>query len=517
MTPADSSAPTERAAPPRDFELRAEALHAWLESFPRTGNAESTRAIVKYLATLNRSDVALEKRVHLLETLALRTLPLLQDLATTYTKSAQPLGNQAREALRFARSLALAMASGYRIAALEKAGAIPAPGKGIRRAPLVLKAMRFMAEALRASYRTYSRVPEGAWRELHALYLFAEQEGIATGPADAGSGISVTEFYCGMLLVALTDPYRLVRGELEEIEAVIAEMHAAVTVGREAPETRPSAHFVVPCDEDAPPKPLRDASRDSPSRGARIFDATAIVYKLRARREDADSYGRRNAQAPLIEKLVALWDDPPRRAFQRDPAQGSVAICVGVKPIAHFVAHDATADGEAETRALREGITMPLRALPEDESGQAIPIHEWAVINLSAGGLRVRRSASTAYPITVGEIVGIRAPGKDLWTIGVTRWITGLDDGTTEFGVQFFAKAVCAVWVKDAAPTSARKLGLLVAEGDDNAEESLLAPPNTYSSEAEFELRGEGFRSRVRAARLVEKTAHFELFHVVPS
>jgi cyclic-di-GMP-binding protein len=513
---AESSASIERSPPPRDFELRPDALQAWLESFPATAKAESTRAIVKYLATLNRSDVALEKRVHLLETLSARTLPLLRDLAVTYGKSTQPLSNQAREALRFARSAALAMASGYRIAAFEKASTTAAPGKGIRRAPLVLKAMRFMAEALRASYRTYSRVPEGAWRELHGLYLFAEREGLATGPADAGSGISVTEFYCGALLLSLTDPYRLVRGELEEIEALIVEMHAAVTVGREAPETRPTSHFVVPCGEDAPPKPLRDASRDEPS-GARVFDASAIVYKLKARREEADGYGRRNAQAPLIDKLVGLWDDPPRRAFQRDPAQGSVAICVGVKPIAHFVAHDATADGEAETRALREGITMPLRALPEDESGQAIPIHEWAVINLSAGGVRVRRSASTAYPITVGEIVGIRAPGKDLWTVGVTRWITGLDDGTTEFGVQFFANAICAVWVKDAAPTSARKLGLLVAEGDDNADESLLAPPNTYSSEGEFELRGEGFRSRVRASTLVEKTAHFELFHVVPS
>ena len=38
----------------------------------------------------------------------------------------------------------------------------------------------------------------------------------------------------------------------------------------------------------------------------------------------------------------------------RDPAQGSVAICVGVKPIAHFVAHDATTDHGETSTAMRD-------------------------------------------------------------------------------------------------------------------------------------------------------------------
>jgi hypothetical protein len=154
MTSTESRSALERAAPQREWELRPEALQAWLESFPSGANAEVTRAIVKYLATLNRSDVALEKRVLLLETLSVRALSLLKDLAAIYGKSAQPLGNPAREALRFARSVGLAMASGYRIAASDKPSATPTPGKGMRRAPLVLKAMRFMAEAMRASYKT---------------------------------------------------------------------------------------------------------------------------------------------------------------------------------------------------------------------------------------------------------------------------------------------------------------------------------------------------------------------------
>jgi hypothetical protein len=116
--------------------------------------------------------------------------------------------------------------------------------------------------------------------------------------------------------------------------------------------------------------------------------------------------------------------------------------------------------------------------------------------------------------VTVGEIVGIRGPGKLRWIIGVTRWVTGMEDGTTEFGLQFFANAVCAVWLRDAA-SSVRRLGLLVTEGSDDSTESLLTPPSTYAELAEFELRGEGFLTRVRASRLVERNSSFDLFQVV--
>jgi hypothetical protein len=321
--------------------------------------------------------------------------------------------------------------------------------------------------------------------------------------------MSISDFYGECLLLSLTDPYRLARGELAAIVSLVRARKAPISLGKEVPDTRATAHFIAG-EADTPPRPLRDVDAGTISASAYIFDTTLWVDTLRAALESAESGDER----ALLTKLIGLWEDPPKRAFRRDPAQGSVAICVGVKPIAHFVAHDAEVDGEAETKALREGITMPLRALPEDESGHAIPIHEWAVINMSAGGARVRRTSSTSYPITVGEVVGIRGPGKVLWTIGVTRWVTGLEDGTIEFGLQFFANAICAVWVKDPA-SGGRKLGLLVAQGEDNADESLLTPPSTYAELAEFELRGEGFRSRVRAGRLLEKNSRFDLFEVV--
>jgi hypothetical protein len=476
---------------------------------------ERGRVLLKHLAGVNGRSLPFEERLRVLEDASTRTEPILRALAEVYEDAPQPMSEHAREALTLARSLACTCARGYRIAAGDASTGPSTAGAGRRRAPLMLKAMRYFTDAMRASYNSYSRLPEGAWKDIHELYIHAEREGAASGAADPHSRVSVLELYCECLLLSLTDPYRLVPGELERIEALIRELRAPVTLSRERPETRPTCHFVVECDEDRPPRPLREDDQPAGS-GTRILDAGALVDELRAISPLTSGWPDGDEGRHLAAKLAALWDDPPKRVFQRDAADGSVAICVGVKPIASFVAHETAVDGESEASALREGLTMPLRTLPEDESGQLIPIHEWAVINVSAGGVKVRRSASTAYPITIGEVVGVRAPGKVLWRIGVTRWVTGLPDGTTEFGVQFFANAVCAVWVRRAAPGSARALGLLVSDGEGESGELLLAPPGTFSDTAEYEIRGEDFRSRVRAAKLIEGNLRFELFRVSP-
>ena len=515
----DLRVPPERAPPPAHLEIRQHELKSWLNEIARKDGAECARALAAYLAVLNRSALPLDDRIRVLQLAWPVANQALDSLDRIYEKAPQPLDERTREALALARGLAAQAAIGYRVA-MEDAAASPDRS---RDALLALRDVESLARGMRSSYISYSRLPAGTWREMHALYLRAESAQLHDEAVDPVSGMSVKEAYCETLLLSLTDPYRLLPGEVEAIVTLLRSLTARPGITKDHPGTRATAHFLVPCGQDNPPRAAREGEEiDS---AARILDANAVVSALRARRRELEYAGATTAEGggigpdrlALLVKLIALWDDPPKRAFRREPAQGSVAICVGVTPIAQFVAHDATIDGEAENRALREGITMPLRTLPEDESGRLVPIHEWAVINLSGGGLKVRRNASTAYPIAVGEIVGIRAPKKPLWTIGVVRWITTTDEGTTEFGVQFFADAACAVWVRAAAASSPRHLGVLLTGGDTEAGESLLTPAGTYSERGEFELRGEGFRSRVRAAGLAEGNARFQLFYVVPS
>ena len=521
------SVPAERTAPPRDLEIRPKHVKAWIESLPLGQSIDAGKKLVTHLASLNRAKMDLDNRLQLLEVYRPVTATLLDDLDAIYSKSTLPLNARALEALSLARYLAAELASSYKIAIFEKTGKLIAFGAKKQLPLFVLRAIEHMAALLRASYKAYSPVPAGVWNELHHLYLFADKEGIAAEVADAETKTSVMDIYCECLLLALTDPYRLVQGEAEKVITQIRALRGLATLGQARPATRAGGHFLVPCDTDRPPKPMLSANDDAGGPNWRLLDANGLVDKLVARKRAMEtgnvSATTSRALGPeglaMLGKLVTLWGDPPKRLLRRDAMDTSVAICVGLKAAGHFISMAAKADPAGDAETIRKGITIPLIAVPDDEVSKSIPVLEWDVVNQSEGGMKVRRAASAQQGIAVGEVIGIKAMGKSQWTVAVVRWITALDDGGMEFGLQFLPPVACSVWVQAAvaAASPQAKLGLLLAASDESQEESLLTPPNTFSELREFELRGEELVSRVRAEGIIEKTARFELFRVSPS
>ncbi len=523
----DLSLPTERVAPPKDLEIRPRQVKAWAEALPLAQTLDSGRKLCTHLAAINRSKMDTDDRIQILEIFRPIAAVLLEELEDIYGKATLPLGPRGRDALGLARDLASELCAGYRVAVVEKTGKRIAFGVKKQIPVLVLRAMEYLVAEMRASYRTYAPVHAGVWKELHRLYLYAEQEGIAAEIADAESKATIFDTYSEALLLALTDPYRLVPGEFERVLVQARGVRAGATLGQQRPATRPGGHFLVACDTDRPPKPALSANDDTGGPNWRLFDASPIVDKLRARKLAVETGNVSSTMSKTvgpevlatITRLIVLWGDPPKRAHRRDAMDTTVAICVGLKAIGHFVSIAASVDAQAEADAIRKGITIPLLAVPDDEISKSMPVHEWDVVNQSAGGIKVRRTVATQQPIGVGEVLGIKAIGKPFWTVGVARWITALEDGGMEFGVQFFSPAACAVWIQPVVSAGPQaKFGVLLADDDEaSTGESLLTPPNTYSEMREFEIKGEGLVSRVRAAGLIEKTARFELFHVLPS
>ncbi len=521
------SFPADRVAPPKDLEIRPRQVKAWVESLPMAQSFEAARKLSAHLAGLNRAKLELDIRLQLLEIYAPTAAIALDELDAVYSKATLPLSARAREALTLARDLAAELATGYKIAIVEKDGKLIAFGAKKQLPVLVARAMRYLLVGLLASYKSYTPVPRGIWRELHELYLHAEREGVAKEYFDAEAKLSAFDLYTEALLLSLSDPYRLVQGEADRILAQARAYRGTVTLGRERPATRSDAHFLVPCDTDRPPKAVPQINDDVGGSNWRLLDANPVVDKLRAKKLAAEtgnvSATMSKSLGPdglsLLARLILLWGDPPKRSQRRDPSQSSVAICVGLKAVGHFVAFEPRLDPAAEADALKRGITMPLMALPTDDASQAVPVFEWDVVNQSVGGLKVRRMGTVPQPIGVGEVVGVKLIDRSRWAIGVVRWLTVFDEGGMEFGIQFLGSMARPVWVQPtitAAPQA--KLGLRLGAGDDGSEtDALLTPPNTYSDLREFELNDEGDVACVRANGLIEKTGRFELFHVSPS
>ncbi len=518
---ASQRVPAERSAPPRELEVRPKQVKAWIESLPLAQSVEASRKMSAHLAAVNRAKIPADDRVQILDTYRPFAATVLEELEAMFGKSAMPMGSRGREALTCARKLASDLAAGYRIALAEKSGKMIAFGAKKQLPALALRAMEYLGAELRASYKAYSPVPQGLWQDMHTLFVYAEGEGIAAEAADAETKATVNDAYCEALLLSLTDPYRLPPGEADKIVAQIRGVRSLAALGRTRPSTRPGGHFIVPCDTDRAPKPLLSANDDKGGPNFRLLDTNAIVDKLRTRKQAIEtgnvSATMSKSMSPdalaLMGRLAKLWGDPPKRAHRRDPMDTTLAICVGLKSISHFVAHEPRIDAKAEAAALKAGITIPLVAVPDDETSKQFPVHEWEVVNLSTGGAKCRHTGSF-QPVAIGDVLGLKFMGKGRWTIGVVRWITQLDDGGMEFGAQFLAFSARPVWVLPKDSASPQMKQGLVFEGGDGEEAALLTAPSLYEDMRTFSIDEAGDRFEVRASSLIEKTPRFDLFHV---
>jgi cyclic-di-GMP-binding protein len=375
----------------------------------------------------------------------------------------------------------------------------------------VLRAMQHTAGRLFAAYKSYTPVPTGTWAELHELYLQADALGVAREALDETKA-SVADLYGDALLLSLTDPYRLGQGEAERVLQLLRGHHGLATLGQSRPATRPGGHVVVPCNTDKPPKPSIAKLDEAGGPDWRLLDANPIVERLLAKRAAA-SRGEAplaKAQAELLARLARLWGDPPKRTSRRDPGQVTVAISMGIDGVGHFVSLEPKIDLARQDDMLRRGITMPMAPLPLDDQSEPIPVFEWDVVNQSQGGLRVRRLGRTEQPIAVGEVAGIKLPGRPHWAIGAVRWVTVFEDGGMEFGLQYLADRARAVTVSAwGAPSGT---GLLLGNGGGPA--TLLTSPNAFSHLRELEIEDRGDACIVQPAAVVEVTHRFELFTV---
>jgi hypothetical protein len=429
-----------------------------------------------------------------------------------YASASLPLGPGPRAALGLARELLTELSLGYRIAVNDSSGKRFSSKRQL--GTLLQRAAQLSAARLVAAYKSYTPVPVAAWAELHDLYLKADELGMVRDAME-GETASLLDLYCEVLLLSLTDPYRLGQGETERVLHMIRSHRGLAHLGRYPPATPAGGHFIVPCNTDKPPKPSIGKLDDTGGPDWRLLDTNALVAQLRAKGSTADSRTTvtkrpESARAELVDKLVRLWGDPPKRTSRRDPSQSTVAISMGLDGVGHFVTLEPKVDLTRQDEQLRRGITMPLAPLPLDDQSEPIPVFEWDVVNQSKGGLRVRRIGRTEQPIAVGEVAGIKVPGKAHWAIGAVRWVTVFEDGGMEFGLQYLAHMARAVTV--AAWGAPSGPGLLIE--DEQGRPTLITSPNAFSHLREIELDDRGDSVVVQPAEVVELTHRFELFKV---
>jgi cyclic-di-GMP-binding protein len=514
--------PVQDKALARKVELNPKRVKGWIESLPLTQVVEAARQVLEAITAQNRIRVDYDQREDLIAAQKEMLGVIFDELDAQYSRGTLPLSAKARDAVDIAKQLRTELGHSYKILLTERTGKLFSFGNKKAIPPLLYCTLEQLVEVIIASYRSYTPVPAGTWKELYGIYLYALREGMATEPIREDR-YSVTDLFVEVCLLAVIDPYRATVKEIEHVRRVAQSFKGLATLHTEKRETPSSAHFLVPCDVDRPPKSLDPSVVDPGGPNARLLDCNALVDTLREKAErlaggtqHGTGFASAVEQSAVFGKLVKLWGDPPKRAFRRDSTESQVAICYGLRAVAHFIGLEPEINFAAEAEAIKAGITIPLISLPNDDISKSFTVHEWEVVNQSAGGLKVHRLGSVDTPLTVGEVIGIKFVAKPRWQVGVIRWVSMNEDGGIDFGIQLLSPHAHSVMVRPTvASAGANKpreaLWLPEVPGASDSER-LLVPLNVFSDLREYEVSTLHQAFSVRATTLVEKTARYELF-----
>lgn len=518
--------PAPMQALPKDIETKPKQAKSWVESLPLTKTVETGRTLLEHITTLNRSKLSADERLELMEVYRPVLFTLLEELEHIFAYSTLPLPAKQREAFELARALATECAVSYKLFVVDRTSKLIAFGAK-KSLPLpILRAMAYTARVLLQSFKTYYPAPAGTWRDLNQLYAYAEEQGFLAETPDPEIKDSIADLYHEPVLLSLADPYRLMYKEADKVLELLAQFRSSVNLTDQRPENLdPQKVFLVALDSDRAPRLMAIAIKEPPGQVLRLVDLGKLVDKLKQKlvqlstSKDAAKTKGAHELYDLLTRLTRLWGDPPKRQFRRNAAETGVAVCSGIKAIAHFSTLAANEDPAADAAAIADGDTLPLLKIPGDAVSRSLGVEEWNVLNQSPNGLRLHREPGGVVGVTVGEVVGVRFSGGQSWNVGIVRWLNVLENNDLEFGVELIAPSAQPLEIEPTISANSKiqpalKLPPVHGEGDSD---TLLTYPDTFSDLREFALNDGQQTTTIRSTGLVEKTSRFEIFQFSPS
>jgi hypothetical protein len=519
-------------------ETRPKQVADRLISLPLANVAEAARTLLDELSAQNRTKMPEDTRIKLLELFRETLTRLMPALEHQYAGHALPLPEKSRIAANYARQLQTELAYGYKIILLDHASRKLGFVTGKYMPLATQRAIATLGQLLVVCYQTYAPTPAGIWAEMHTLFMYAVEEGIQdTNVESLGQQSSVNLAYKQALLLALLDPYRLMQGEVNKALEYLSSFGGHAHLQPLMQTSNPSGFFLARLDSDKPPRALAHDTTVTDARTDILLNTLDLARLLHQQIKQMESgvdpktlhlpvatndFGYSN----LLRRMLKHWGLSPKRMFNRQPNSAHMDICSGISAIHHFLGKDPGGSGSDEgvteiVEELQTEITLELANSPLDKTSQQTYVsHNWMIINESAGGVALTKDPGSSAQIRVGEIVGLKPKESESWNVGVVRWVSSKNPMHLQLGAQMLAPTAEAVFVRS-----------VIGHVGDQFQRALLLPEipalkqaatlvcqrGCFAPKREFILERGSAQTAVRASKLLEQTATFELFEFVAS
>jgi hypothetical protein len=512
----------ERRPPPRDaFQVDPKALKRWVDALPLANASVAARMLFQALRELNSMALDPVARLSALEALRAPVAQLADAIDRQIVGASFPLPPQKAQLGATARDFQRQMALGYRVAAYELCapdGKVPfLRGKTVALA--LERAIGHLGAELCKGYFLYAAPPEGVWRTINALFGFALASRLDDKGVDdvhGGSSSTPRATYAHVLLLAISNPYRLTQKEIHEAWQV-TRVWAPLAVLRGA--VPGESVYAVPLDEDRGPGYLPE-ERSAEGAARLSFDTQPLETELERQLALVDglsgalTFRTRNGaataiSADLVRRLVANWRFVPDRAHKRLPAGHMLDTLIGLHAVHYFLAGGTDFETFVR-RACGTAIHITERERNAGWTSGTVDagrpeVHAARVLDQSRGGYRIVWERADAVRARVGELVAVAVstgatdaaavPSDERdWMVGVIRWLRIGGAGAVDAGIELLSLEARAAVVRSMDAynhprPSVRGLVLQADVEDGGHAAAVLAPAVLERNAPRYEFR----------------------------
>ncbi len=484
-----------------------QSAQQWLEGLSTTDYTDNAVQLYRVLPAIVKYACAAETKLEILDSLA----PVVIK-ATEYLLQNQ-LNQKTAKAISLGHALIRQLLEGYKLVVFQLGQSLPRePGPESQKSVLtiaggLLNSCHLLARIQLNSLIHYLQQPSYFWRDLHTIYLLAEQLGVVNKelPNNLGISISVKKLYVKILLFSTARPHHFSNYELRfvytelEFWASFAELRRDGEKGLFSidPSTDQGAVY---------------SNKDNCRPGNLILDTSQLVSFLQQIiSQNSDTLFSDRVSRRVIKDLIRQWSQKltRRETHIKDQAQvfltqgfaatlcmlsktdsfeNFLALCGQQPPLKEYQGNGIKrADdvwGPIATSVDRHP-GEPVIFIPTKSRGPKHKVVQALRSNVSLNGACIELSDKNTQ-LQPGELVAVRTRESNKWMAGIVRWKHISPSLYTMCGVQFPARycapAAIRITLRGANAGYQFMQAILLSPKRDLSEGvTLLCPPLRYT------------------------------------
>ena len=532
------SIPKRRTSTGTHVETRPIYIEEWLDSLPYIDFNKTSQLLLEATAETNKESIKPEAR---LELVSLYHRPYQYYLESQIKSGAQHTLQSMetmQEQIAVLKQIAVNLGRACSLSIEENLHRKTIWRQKKSPLPAMLMQMHYLSHALIFSYLEYTPAPENIWRELNGLYYHAENRGqqhttvIPPGGDPNKDAGTITNTYKSILLSSMVDPYHLPFGAIWEIYIQLRTWSEQARIMAYEQTNDPAGIYVIDLEGDTPPVAFGKFDPATVQGSHRIIRTTELgvlanksLEQLNAGKGlDKDVRLSAFYAKQILTQMSSAWSLPAVRYSPRVRSEGPIQVTSGMNAI-YFYLNGKQEFVEPRTQETEHVITDVGGANePVTRWSQGYTLDQWEIVDQGPGGFAICKKVKPKVPVKVGDLVGItRDTGGDITgnslALGAIRWLLVSGDRDYKIGIQTIAAEIIPAAIRavsGSAVDTRFKRAIIAGDFSDSAENSVITSAGLFKANGEYELIIDGKTLQVRTESLVETTASFNYFTVVP-